>query len=224
MIAERHHRETTAAERLGEWGVPDRMRQHRHVALGAERCRFVPGIVDSHDGRVEESSDATADDTVSDQPGRHRTVGPSVGPSVRPAATSPIRIGRQPPCCGGVPPRPRTRMPPAATPAMISAAMILRKSRTAPSWPTSAIVRTPHRSAISDTVDHEHTIEGKSVRMILPNRATQPANENVIATVLRRRILVYSPDEAIRETSSLTVTMSSGEHTKADESPDIRPR
>src|SRR6188508_1439020 len=101
------------------------MAQHRDVAIG-DGQHLGPGIMEPRVARIEQSRQPPADDPAADDPDRHdrRWSGSS--------------SGRHPPCCGGVPPLPLTRIAAAAAPAMISTAKILRSSRIGRLYPVPA--------------------------------------------------------------------------------------
>lgn len=97
--------------------------QNGHVARFTKRRRFTTGVVDPHLVMGEQTINTPADDAVPHQPDRHG------------ASPSAMLIGLQPPCWGGVPPRPFTLRAAAAAPVMTNAVMILRSTFTAPLLP-----------------------------------------------------------------------------------------
>ena len=112
-IAHRHDRDRLVGETRGERGVLGRMGQYHDIAV-AERTEVgdigdPPIRAHTVDAvATEVPHDAASDDAVAhDEHSRHR------GPDV----SGGRRSLRQPPCCGGVPPWPRTRSAPAKAPA-----------------------------------------------------------------------------------------------------------
>jgi hypothetical protein len=123
IVTDGDHRDLTSGEGLSELGVATGVSQHSDVSRLAKRRRFTARVVKAHIVMHEQSLNAPPDDTVSDQPDGHG------------ASPSAMLIGRQPPCWGGVPPRPFTRSAAAAAPVMNSAVMIRRSTFTPPLLP-----------------------------------------------------------------------------------------
>ncbi len=111
-------RGATQPERPRQRRMIDRVSEHGDVAVLDERRRFAARVVRS-DVDVGEHPLHAATDDAGRRPPRSSFGGPaSVGSS----------RGRHPPCCGGVPPRPRTLSPAAAIPAMVNAPRMRRSS------------------------------------------------------------------------------------------------
>lgn len=94
------------------------MGENRDVTGFTERGWFATRVVNTNVMMCQKPFDTAPHHAVAYQPHRH-----DVSPSL-------ILIGRHPPCCGGVPPRPFTLIAAAAAPVMMRAAMILRRNFT----------------------------------------------------------------------------------------------
>ncbi len=115
IVAHRHHTDAAVEESDSVWCMWTGVREHDDIECTQHRARG--SRVDVDDGDVSENGaesagNPLADDSSPDQPdGDHQRSGSS--------------SGRQPPCCGGVPPVPRTRM----TVAVITIARIAASDR-----------------------------------------------------------------------------------------------
>lgn len=142
IVTDGDHRDLTSGEGLSELGVATGVSQHSDVSRLAKRRWFTARVVKAHIVMREQSLNAPPDDTVSDQPDGHG------------ASPSAMLIGRQPPCWGGVPPRPFTRSAAAAAPVMNNAVMIRRSTFTAPLLPFASSRARPAASAVPDATSN----------------------------------------------------------------------
>ncbi len=106
FVADRDHGDALLDHRLGDARMGTTLREHDHIDVGAKRLSnpwVVIEDVDPMKHRGQPTTDALPDDTATDDTdsGHHDSGNSS---------------GRQPPCCGGVPPEPRTRRTAATNP------------------------------------------------------------------------------------------------------------
>lgn len=118
VVTNRDHRDTPSGVHLRQMQMPSGLGKHRDIPWLTYRCWFASRIMNSNVTMPEKAFNATTNDAVPYQPDGH-VVSPSA-----------MLIGRQPPCCGGMPPRPFTLIAAAAAPVMTNAAMILRSTFT----------------------------------------------------------------------------------------------
>ena len=118
VVTNRDHRDAPSGVDLREMQMPSGLGQHGDVTWLTHRCWLASRIMQSNVAMPEQAFDATANDAVTYQPDGHV------------ASPSAMLIGRQPPCCGGMPPRPFTLIAAAAAPVITNAAMILRSTFT----------------------------------------------------------------------------------------------
>ncbi len=142
----RRHRRADDDGRPGEPGVVVEVEQGAHVVDGAGRGHDVDPAANQFAGRIgvraatgeddDRRLDVRADQPVAllgdpPQPVGHDATADEADGHGRRSHRSGRSIGCQPPCCGGVPPRPRTRRAPATMPAIEIATKARRNSFTA---------------------------------------------------------------------------------------------
>ena len=104
IIADRHHTDATVEKSHGVWRMCPGMCQHDDI----ERARHSPrgARIDVDDGDVSVSVSEDAGEAARDSFTDNASPDEADGDHQRSGSSS----GRQPPCCGGVPPVPRTRI------------------------------------------------------------------------------------------------------------------